>query len=1232
MAAASPIVLNSSSPVSYQIPSVTPPSEHKKSRILVASSSSPGLVSPSAFVKPRSRPSGLKSGSRVQQAPDGPQIGFASAGSLWNVHELVQAKQQDDEAAEQDAGKERFGESKGRSTGKLVKPKKAVKQQQDGEPPTKRQKMDEYAYTDSAEPTTKPTKRKVKAVSKVNVREAHQPRTILANSALDAYSDAQSNKDDEVKKVVSKPKRKTKKALRQDENQSHVPKANLQFMASPSRPVESPTVSLEDFTFQNNADAEIATATENMSLTETNCQIGTSAVPKPGGSLIYFEKGRIYTQLESLQPAVSRTLISLKESALAHTVNEAGQSIEKTTERLGQDRKESANSPGIDTLPNEAPVKAFRVDDEDLRAITERQPVNLANFEPDPPVEPKDATKPLNNAAPKSKKSRQDVDSASNACSDLVKASIKKPRRRKKKSESVILNSDDPELFDGPVTTSHYFTELQSNRYETVKARRQSLPRALETTEDVRLDSAEMLVTRDTNTPAASKRREWTPVKDSIRTDLTVDDANAYETIIADSDDSAGPKRQLADVLDGLSYVSNEAGIATNDRIITGEALTKRRRVELAPPVAIHSAIVSPDTAIKPDLAKRAKQKKGRKKAQTITALATAAFQPPDEVQTDDGAMSHFFSPSKSNSRNNAETEDYPVQKVKKARKPRKPKEKTDAAASNTKAKKSKPKKAKGKFNEADYTPKLYSPGRATAQLKNQAFLFGTSSQLAMDEPASFIRDMQVAIQQSEQQPGAKLQHSPVSSQTPNSQALQSPHGKSCIRVPTAPHGTCLSIEQARRELWCVSTRDFEGSVLRLEDASAIEPLQYAEQSMPVGRLPMLEDVLALDAEAHGEKQTISEYKGIAVDLCDTSVQEPLEPGSANVNYIGAQRQEHDCVEQPVCELTLENSDDWMLIESSSPFPAAQPVGVSQMPQAAIALPVLGDAKLLSPRRFRPPLSPLNPNTLMAASWAAGKDVLHGQIRSLSSTVADQERKSRSKSPGKRGPERPRKDSTSNSPSANPPKQRGRLSKSKALISEPSQLSKPKKQKIALSASQPLEETGFIDIEDIYDSDSPTTPSPPRRRSTLSPPSVQPLTLSPSIQAKAPTAAAAAAAALKSKDSHWAVIRSDLFDRIMAAVKSLPPSNNASKPTWYEKILLYDPIVLEDFTAWLNDQGLRVEMRKQKAKPKKRGRKRKDADAVGEEEVEWEVQKFCEEKSICCLWKEGLRGGVRTRY
>lgn len=65
--------------------------------------------------------------------------------------------------------------------------------------------------------------------------------------------------------------------------------------------------------------------------------------------------------------------------------------------------------------------------------------------------------------------------------------------------------------------------------------------------------------------------------------------------------------------------------------------------------------------------------------------------------------------------------------------------------------------------------------------------------------------------------------------------------------------------------------------------------------------------------------------------------------------------------------------------------------------------------------------------------------------------------------------------------------------------------------------------------------------------------------------------------------------------------------NHQREPTWHEKILQYDPIILDDLTVWLNTQGLNL--------------------VDGDREVSpIEVRDWCETNSICCLWKGGWRG------
>ncbi|KAI0910341.1 hypothetical protein F4823DRAFT_590334 [Ustulina deusta] len=89
--------------------------------------------------------------------------------------------------------------------------------------------------------------------------------------------------------------------------------------------------------------------------------------------------------------------------------------------------------------------------------------------------------------------------------------------------------------------------------------------------------------------------------------------------------------------------------------------------------------------------------------------------------------------------------------------------------------------------------------------------------------------------------------------------------------------------------------------------------------------------------------------------------------------------------------------------------------------------------------------------------------------------------------------------------------------------------------------------------------------------------------------------------------------QAELFKHITKAVTSTPRSEDPSKPSWYEKMLLYDPIILEELASWLNGGELtRV--------------------GYDGEVTPLDVKKWCESKSIICLWRQTLRGKERRRY
>lgn len=79
---------------------------------------------------------------------------------------------------------------------------------------------------------------------------------------------------------------------------------------------------------------------------------------------------------------------------------------------------------------------------------------------------------------------------------------------------------------------------------------------------------------------------------------------------------------------------------------------------------------------------------------------------------------------------------------------------------------------------------------------------------------------------------------------------------------------------------------------------------------------------------------------------------------------------------------------------------------------------------------------------------------------------------------------------------------------------------------------------------------------------------------------------------------------------ITKAVTSAPRSDDPAEPSWWEKMLMYESVIVEDLAAWLNTGGL---------------------DGVGfDGEVSaGEVKGWCEARSVCCVWRTRVGGAER---
>lgn len=150
----------------------------------------------------------------------------------------------------------------------------------------------------------------------------------------------------------------------------------------------------------------------------------------------------------------------------------------------------------------------------------------------------------------------------------------------------------------------------------------------------------------------------------------------------------------------------------------------------------------------------------------------------------------------------------------------------------------------------------------------------------------------------------------------------------------------------------------------------------------------------------------------------------------------------------------------------------------------------------------------------------------------------------------------------------------------------------------SLSEKVRLSPPSAISVEEIADSEEE-----PEARSTR----IQMQSKS-SIASRRTRPASSRASSLCQLPTDKANIESlDLSDQITKAIRSQPrPKQFGSKQgpslTWHEKILLYDPVILEDLATWLNTEGLGL---------------------IGEDREVGAgfVRTWCESKGVCCTYR-----------
>ncbi|PNS13926.1 Peptidyl-prolyl cis-trans isomerase [Sphaceloma murrayae] len=583
-------------------------------------------------------------------------------------------------------------------------------------------------------------------------------------------------------------------------------------------------------------------------------------------------------------------------------------------------------------------------------------------------------------------------------------------------------------------------------------------------------------------------------------------------------------------------------------------------------------------------------------------------------------------------------------------------------------------------------------PAQARQKMQEQDFLFGTSSQLAKEESPRTHRMVQQAIRESEDLAFA--------SQALSSDVERSPT-TSRVRVVNAPHGTSLSVGPGESNLWMSAARDQEARMFAstprvrapapavLSSPRILSPLplpeaDYAADDEPSSRnkdaeraqidpsmiLQPVADTEVSEAQIGSVAHDMMQHAEDLESQHDSGFVDISDIEAANeVKAVPGPEKQSQAAQQHVA---MNNSDEPVLVSSSPPIiVASRPVLKSLDVNTSIVKPLCMDGPKLSST------APLASPSRSAAP--AADDRPRGRPRKTSLALDNQ----LIEEPAKRPVGRPRKSSLTeltNDTVRSPPKKRGRPRKDatiptfKATASDPAILHRRTSDTGAVSTPKRVRKTAAIpsssnsrnwhDIDEISDSE-PSLPalSPPRRSASSPPSSPRKLDLIHGTSKPSESVVVAPASTVLTEEqiqSRKAEEQAALFKAISRTVKSAPRTRDPSRPSWYEKMLLYDPIVLEDLTGWLVEQGIQVggsdgekvigmisenagagdvvETRAgDKSQGKGRGKGKSKAKVIESDgkkgELQpWMVQKWCEANSICCLWKEGLRGGVRQRY
>ena len=515
---------------------------------------------------------------------------------------------------------------------------------------------------------------------------------------------------------------------------------------------------------------------------------------------------------------------------------------------------------------------------------------------------------------------------------------------------------------------------------------------------------------------------------------------------------------------------------------------------------------------------------------------------------------------------------------------------------------------------------KLLSPTSAILKIGRQNVLFGTSSQLVLEESPTMIRYIQQAIKESEQD------------------AEMLPGITSAIGPPLWPR---LSKVQGKRGLWAASTRGDDGQLLeKLDD-------MYIPAPDRTDDLPLL-----MDGSYDDDPNTsFANIDDIPIQMSSDSPVPPEPPLKSTGPFLKDVTPR--LMDEYECDIAFDEIDD---IDSYGQAPPPS----NQKAESSFC-----DIDDFPTQSHTPSQQPLRAIPNSESSFLDIDDFSPHFCYLPSNKLSSM----------------PPPATTS---TGSPKKRRGRPPKSHSVIPAQAKSTPTKKPTSEPKAKMPMSPLArpstpksskgrFADIEEILDSedDEALSPTPPRINRSLDStlplvpfkPLLAPKSETPSLVVKGTKSKKRSATIPGTEDAEtqqvfqvpltqleWASSKSLVFKKITAAIRALPPTASPKEPSWHEKILLYDAIVVEDFAAFLSKET-RVRTYKRATQKQiktwnkvltvkgeeglpevglgiaaKVGEKGEELINVVEKEIEvWMIREWCQEMSVCGISK--IRGG-----